>query len=172
MEQAQPQSAMRRKSVFMEVGLVDEDTVRRERSPTIASPTTILDPSPRRLRLTKSVHFRSKHDILGEEDEEVSGDSEWESGSDSEESNWTGAQLHSRSSVVDNPKMFRLGLLVLALILMLPALQISSIYPIGARASAIPAARIDTIAKREDTDVNVCKRWAHQCTYTSEKSEV
>jgi hypothetical protein len=145
----------------MEVGLVDEATMRRERC---AAPTLIPDPSPKRLRPARTVRFRSQHDILGEEKVEDTENSDIESSSD-EEDDGTLATMKIRSPrpVFGDAKLFRMGLFALALVLMLPVLQMSPSPLLGARAGVIPAERIDAVEKREDTNKVVCKRWAHQC---------
>jgi hypothetical protein len=161
------QEPRRRKSVFAEVGLVDEDTIRRERCPT---PTLIPDPRSQRLQPPKTVRFHCQHSILGEEQTGRSEESsEWDSDSDTEKRGWEaleGMKL-SCQTMFPNSKLYRLGLFALALVLVLPILQTNPLFSLGARAAAIPGERIDaSLAKREDTNTQVCKRWAHQCTYS------
>lgn len=154
----------RRKSVFAEVGLVDEDTIRRERCPT---PTLIPDPSSQRLRVPKSVRFQCQHNILGDKQTRRSeNESEWESDSDTEESEWKAlGNMKLQPTMFANSKLYRLGLFALALVLILPILQTNPLFSLGAKAAAVPAERIDaSIARREDTQTQVCKRWAHQST--------
>jgi hypothetical protein len=150
----------RRKSVFAEVGLVDEATIRRERCPT---PILIPDPSSQRLRPPKTVRFECQHDILGEKEKgRREEDSEWESDSDIEETDWEtleGMNVKGHQTLFANSKLYRLGLFAIALVLMLPILQTNPLFSLGAGAAAIPA----SIIKREDTNTQICKRWAHQC---------
>lgn len=171
MESAQPQPALRRKSVFLEVGLVDEGTKQRDRSPAPRStPTLIPDPTPQRLRPARQVRFRSKNDIFGEKEDLATDDSEWESEPDTEESGWDSLatmNARSRPSMFENPRLLRIGLFALALVLILPALQLNPLASMGVRAGVIPAERIEAVAKREDTNTEVCKRWAHQCMFSS-----
>lgn len=170
MERVRPQPALkppqRRKSVFMEVGLVDEQAMLRERSP---APTLIQDPSPRRLRPSRTVRFRSKNDIFDEREEDDISDA-WESVDEEEE------EYNSISTTTVQPtpasftpsRMHRLGLLTIMLALMLPVLQTSSFSPMGVRGGVIPQESIESIesntfAKRQDdTSVEVCKRWSGQ----------
>lgn len=168
MEQVRPQPAAqapgRRKSVFMEVGLVDEAQLRRERSP---APILIANPSPKRLRPTRVVRFRSQHDVIGQKEEnQLEENDEWESASDADDIDYN--TLASRRSYASQPvfgsKLYRVGLFALVLAFMLPVLQSSPLSAVGAKGGVIPRATIDPyIAKREDTNTNICKRWSHQC---------
>lgn len=160
------QSAMRRKSVFAEVGLVDEDTVRRERSP---APALVTDASRTRRRPARAVRFLSKESILGRNlVEETDGsntddDSAWETDDELKESGWGSLGIFKTQAQKNNNSMLlRAGLFALALVLMLPALQMSPLAAIGVRAGVIPTESIEMV-KREDTNPNICKRWAHQC---------
>lgn len=163
MERVSPQPAVeasdRRKSVFAEVGLVDEATIRKERSP---APTPALELKKRRFRPSRIVRFRSQHEIVEESDEDV------QSGSDSTEDSAdcdVSPTTHSRSNPT-NFMLYRAGLLALVLAMMLPILQINPTYLIGVKGGAVPRRSIDSvqIVKREDTNTNICKRWAHQAT--------
>lgn len=152
----------RRKSVFAEVGLVDEETIRRERSPT---PSSITDPAAQRLRIPKSVRFECAHNALGDKQMGRSNDNEWESDSDGDETELValgGTKL--QHTMFANSSVYRLGLFALALVLMLPILQTNPLFSFGVKAAAIPAESLEAaMVKREDTQTQVCKRWAHQC---------
>lgn len=169
MERVRPEPALkppqRRKSVFMEVGLVDEETVRRERSP---APTLIQDPSPNRLRPSRAVRFRSQNDVFDEREEELASD-QWDS-VDEEEDEYDSIAT-STVQPTPNPfthsKIYRLGLLTVILALMLPVLQMNPIPSMGVRGGVIPRDSIEytenkRLVKRQDTSTEVCKRWAGQ----------
>ena len=163
MERVSPQPAFdapgRRKSVFAEVGLVDEATIRTERSP---APTSLLKPRKKRFRPSRIVRFRSRHEIFEESDEDAHSGSE--STDDSTDCDVITTQSRTNST---NFMLYRAGLLALILAIMLPILQIKPTSLIGVKGGAIPRRSIDSVEvlKREDTDTNICKRWAHQCKY-------
>jgi hypothetical protein len=165
----------RRKSVFMEVGLVDEDKARRDRSPapiqTITTPTLILDPTPKRLRPTRTVRFQSQAHVF-EENVQVrvrdEDDDDWESDLDEDDEETLAAM-----KLYPNPNnrthaysgSYRVGLLALMLALMLPVIQMNPIAAIGVRGGVVRGARqtIDAqVIRRDDTNPQVCKRWSHQ----------
>ena len=164
MESVSPQPVMeasgRRKSVFAEVGLVDEATIRTQRSP---APTSLSNPKRRLFRPSRIVRFRSRNEVFEESDEDA------QSGSDSTDYS-TDSDMSSATQPRSNagPTMFyRAGLLALVLAIMLPILQINPTSLIGVKGGAIPRRSIDSVVvKREDTDTNICKRWAHQCKYS------
>ncbi|KAF2477780.1 uncharacterized protein BDR25DRAFT_299575 [Lindgomyces ingoldianus] len=178
MERVRPQPAHkspdRQKSVFMEVGLVDEETVRRERNPTPKLTSTLVsDPTPRRLRPARMVRFRSQAEFFEEKEREGhEHDSGWESISDIEESDdetLATMKLYPNRATNTFSGLYKAGLLVLVLALMLPVLQTSPISTIGVRGGVIPLQSIDYvqgvhISKREDTNTQICKRWSHQAT--------
>lgn len=164
---AQPQSAaseapVRRKSVFMEVGLVDEEHVRGQRSPV---PALTKNTRSRRSRPGRTVRFRSKNDIFEEPILEAeSYEDYWETDSESEDEE-TFPQMQTRQDVASH-KMYRLGLLAALLGLMLPFLQISSVPIIGVRGGVIRQSSTDLnvaqLDSRQDS-TQVCRRWAGQC---------
>ena len=164
MEQIQEEPTLyapeRRKSVFTEVGLVDETTVRRERSP---APILISSSGPKRLRPARMVRFRSKNDVHVEQDE-----SGWESASDTEDADYetvAAMKLQSTRPLISSSKSLRVALLALVLALMVPVLHTKPLNMVGAKAGVIPRQTIDpSMVKRDDTDTNICKRWSHQCT--------
>ncbi|KAH7115308.1 kelch repeat protein-like protein [Dendryphion nanum] len=163
MDRVHPQPAVeasgRRKSVFAEVGLVDEATIRRERSP---APILLSEQKRKRFRPSRIVRFRSRNDVFEEDDEEAQSDSETtEDGNDYERA----AAMKIRL-VPANSMMYRAALLALVLAMMLPILQINPASLIGVKGGAIPRQTIESVqvVKREDTDTNICKRWAHQAT--------
>lgn len=153
-----------RRSIFTEVGLVDEKKVRDERSPT---PIALGQ-----LRPARTVRFRSRNDIFGEH-EEQNDDDDWESVFDEDEnceSTCTPAMRQSQP-FMSNSRLYRLGgLLALVLALMLPIVQFNPMARLGARASSIPGNMIHVqaersmLVKRDDTTVQACKRWSGQST--------
>ncbi|KAF2008508.1 kelch repeat protein-like protein [Aaosphaeria arxii CBS 175.79] len=148
----------RRKSVFMEVGLVDEATIRRERSP---APTLNADHSPSSLRPSRFVRFQSSDNIV-EEEEEVHGE---DHDIDSEKDDDVQPDV-----VVAYPnnygasRFYRVGILAIVLALMLPVLQTNPTSFMGVRGGVIPREQMErsSLMKREDTNTEVCKRWSHQ----------
>lgn len=177
MDPTHPQPAFeaptRRKSVFMEVGLVDEEQVRNERSP---APSIVKHLRSKHSRPARRVRFRSKNDVFEDMDNDASFDDEWETDSESDDDD-TFPQIPNRQNMVSQ-KVYRLGMLAVLLALMLPVLQISSISPIGVRGGVIPQTSIEpTLSRldsRQDSDPseNVCKRWAGQCRFSSVLAQV
>ncbi|KAL5392693.1 hypothetical protein DPSP01_000396 [Paraphaeosphaeria sporulosa] len=153
----------RRKSVFLEVGLVDEEQVRSERSP---APSIDKHARPRHLRPARTVRFRSKNDVFEDKRATAQSDDDWETDTESDDDD-TFPRIQPRQNMVSQ-KVYRLALFALVLALMLPILQISSISPQGVRAGVIPQTSIEpTVAQlgaRQDSGSNtqVCKRWAGQ----------
>jgi hypothetical protein len=168
MERVRPQPATgRRRSIFTEVGLVDEDTMRDVRSPA-PNATTF-----KHLRPARTVRFRSHNSIFGEkEKEKENGDeSDWESVLDEDESNTpttTPIVLPSQSTMP--LRLYRLGIFALVLAIMLPILSINPISRVGVQSSTIPRSTIEAqpersvVVKRADSPVDACKRWAGQST--------
>jgi hypothetical protein len=169
MERVLPQpahnAAGRRKSVFLEVGLVDEGMVQRERSP---APALISERNPRKPR-ARAVRFRSKNDIFQEGNDEGNGGSDddgWESASDSDSD--VDDQTTLMRTAVGRPRIHRLGFLAIALGVMLSIFQVGTIAPLGVIGGVIPRHSIEDANspqfwKRDDTQVDVCTRWSGQC---------
>ncbi|KAF2743865.1 hypothetical protein M011DRAFT_461326 [Sporormia fimetaria CBS 119925] len=151
--------AERRKSVFTEVGLVDEATARNERCPPPS--LTSQDPSGRPRRV-KSVRFRSQDSVLSGrvgKDKRPSNDLSGDSTQD------MGNTKRNMTIPVHPAKLLKLGLLLVALVFTLhvPRFPTSLFSSMGAKARALPVDAVDaSIIKREDTNTQVCKRWAHQ----------
>ena len=172
MERVHPKPALRRKSVFVEVGLTDEETVRRERSP---APSLILGgasgkTSPRPVR---TVRFRSSDSVF-EHENDYDNLSEDEEDSSDYESDDDGSlatmQLLQGKPRYSYQRAYRMGVLALMLALLLPVLQTAPMNGLGVRGGAIPRSFIDSsensaLAKREDTPTEICKRWSHQSMY-------
>jgi hypothetical protein len=168
MERVLPQpahnAAGRRKSVFLEVGLVDEGTVQRERSP---APALITERNPRKPR-ARAVRFRSKNDIFQEGNDEgndVSND-DWESASDSDSD--IDDQTTPMRTAVGRSRIHRLGFLAVVLGVMLSVFQVGTIAPLGVKGGVIPRHSIEDANspqfwKRDDTQTDVCTRWSGQC---------
>lgn len=156
----------RRKSVFMEVGLVDEDQVHTERSPV---PTTLSSATSRHMRPARTVRFRSKNSVINftEEDEYTTDAEEWETDADSENDEIVSAIRPWQTVTLS--KISRLGFMAFVLALLLPFIQLSSSSPVGVNGGAIPRNSIAfdsgdlQIERREDSDTNVCRRWSGQC---------
>ena len=149
--------------MFLEIGLVDEEVMQRERSP---APTILKQPKAKHLRPARTVRFRSKNDIFGEQDADAHEDEDdaWETDTESDEDDAL-PRIQSRHSAVSH-KLYRLGMLALVLALMLPIVQISSATSIGVRGGAIPKASIEPTVSRLETrqdSTQVCRRWAGQC---------
>jgi hypothetical protein len=169
MDRVRPQPALnvsgRRKSVFTEVGLLDEQVVPLERSP-------MPGHGLRTLRPARTVRFRSQNDVFYEEKEEEAGDHsdddhDWESVSDSDNDLARNETIQIRPNPTYT-KLCRLGLIAIVLALMLPILQIDAIVPVGVKGGVIPQNAIEyledgSFRKREDTSTTACKRWSGQC---------
>lgn len=164
MERVRPQPAQgRKRSIFTEVGLVDEDTMRDVRSP--APLTTTF----KHLRPARTVRFRSRNSIFGET--EKNDESDWESVMDEDEAD---AQHIAPTTLPTSSAMplrfYRLGIFAFVLAIMLPILSMNPIARVGVRGGTIPRSTIEAqpergvVVKREDTQVNACKRWAGQST--------
>lgn len=165
MERVLPQPALnapgRRKSVFLEVGLIDQETLRRERNP---APALISDRNPKKLR-ARAVRFRSKNDIFREGDD-ASSEDDWESASDSDSDEEISDSTHMHTTL-GRPRIYRLAFLAVVLGLMLSICQIGTVAPVGVKGGVIPREYIEysdssQFAKREDTQTDVCTRWAGQ----------
>jgi hypothetical protein len=172
MEQAQPHPVLkaprRRTSVFVEVGLVDNASMRRERNlPPLAS-----EPNSKRLRPARVVRFRSQNEIFeGRKEEDIQQESESDEPEsddcaiDEDEADYestTTMSLPSPAPVFTNSKMYRAGLLVLVLAMMLPMLNTSPIQ--GRRDGVVPRQTLDPyVVRRDDTNPNTCIRFSHQC---------
>ncbi|KAF2845395.1 kelch repeat protein-like protein [Plenodomus tracheiphilus IPT5] len=172
MERVQPQPAAngekRRLSVFAEVGLVDEDRLREERSP-VRTHGHLL----KQLRPAKMLRFRSRNQIINEKQPNDDDESDWESVDGDED-------VHKQMAAPAAPlvpaqytmstKLYRLGLFSLVLALVLPILSMSPMSRIGVMGSIIPDKVIRTdsesssLVSREDSPVDVCKRWSGQST--------
>lgn len=153
-------------SIFAEVGLVDEDRLRKERSP-VRTPGHLL----RQMRPAKMLRFQSQNDVINERQPQEDEGSDWES-VDGEDD--TADHLAPISPVVPaqfmtSTKLYRLGLCSLVLALMLPILSMSPMSRIGAMASSIPGnaiqiGRDSSMLVRRDAPTDVCKRWSGQST--------
>jgi hypothetical protein len=174
MEQIRPQPAAadgRRRSIFTEVGLVDEHTIRKERSP---APILITEQALRQIRPSRTVRFRSRNSVFGAKDgiDEVDDESDWESVED-ENDEFRSTTLSATSSIshsISNSKLYRAGLFTIVLALMLPFIQMISIAPLGVYGGSIPRERPgitavterSTLVERADSQTDVCKRWSGQ----------
>lgn len=172
MERVRPQPADpgRRKSVFAEVGLIDEEKAREQRGPAPVLVSNVYGP-PRKQRPRRTVRFRSQDEILnGHLDDIYDSEDDWESLSDSDGDDSPTGTLHMQPNT-NYTKMYRLALLTFVFVMLLPILQIDKIMPLGVRGGVVPrnAAGVEEqrgIERREDSQVDVCKRWSGQCMYT------
>lgn len=160
MEHPRPQAAEgRRRSIFTEVGLVDEDTVRDDRSPAPIATTF------KHLRPARTVRFRSRNSVFGEAEKDD--ESDWESVVDEDEA--------QPAAVLSPPsrmplRLYRLGIFAFVLAMMLPIFSMNPISRFGVRGGTIPRSTIEAqaarsvLVKRDDTSTDACKRWAGQST--------
>jgi hypothetical protein len=164
MERVRPQPAEgRRRSIFTEVGLVDEDTMRAARSP---APTVTTF---KHLRPARTVRFRSQNSIFGEKEDDSEDD--WESIMDEDEPRTSTAAPTILPAPSTMPlRLYRLGIFAFVLAIMLPILSISPISRFGVRGGAIPRSTIEAqpehslVMKRDNSPTDACKRWAGQST--------
>jgi hypothetical protein len=161
-----PQPALevsgRRRSVFLEVGLVDEETLRRDRSPT----PTLTFGSKSSTSRTRAVRFQSKNDIFHDRDD-GSDDDDWECASDAG-NDVDPSETTQRHPTLGPSRLYRLGFLAVVLGLMLAVFQIGTVAPVGVEGGVIPRESIKHmdrpwLEKREDSQTDVCTRWAGQC---------
>ncbi|KAJ4375169.1 hypothetical protein N0V83_002253 [Neocucurbitaria cava] len=171
MERVRPQPAAndngRRMSVFTEVGLVDEERIRDERSPVRTHGDSL-----KRLRPAKMLRFRSRNDVINANGEKEDGDeSDWESVCDEDtkmEPTSTPTVLPAQYTM--STKLYRLGLFSIVLALLLPIFQLNPLARVGVRGGAIPRATIQAVpedsllVKRDDSPTDACKRWSGQST--------
>ncbi|KAF2996412.1 hypothetical protein E8E13_002203 [Curvularia kusanoi] len=167
MERVRPQPAAadgRRRSIFTEVGLIDEHTITTKRSP---APILVTGQALRQQRPSRTVRFRSRNSVFGGKDafEEVNDESDWES-VEEEDGASQQATTGSITYTIPNSKLYRAGLFAIVLALMLPVIQMISIAPFSANASSIPRGSITSVAERStlmeraDSPTDVCKRWS------------
>lgn len=167
MERVRPQAAAnahgRRMSIFTEVGLVDEERIREERSPIRTHGQSL-----RRLRPAKMLRFRSRNDVINETKEDDD-ESDWESVYDEDEESDTLSATTVMPTTYTMPmKLYRLGLFSIILAMLLPIIQLGPIARMGVRGGIIPRAMIQAdaghslLVSREDSPTNTCKRWSGQ----------
>lgn len=160
----------RRRSMFLETGLFDSES---QLQPPV---------SQKKVRPVRKVRFRSKADIMGEDDEDA-----WEDVTESDVDTPTGtddepSKLLSLPStpVSSRPsRLYRLGILVFLLAITVPLLQTNEIFggnkyiPLGAKGRVIrhdmsrnsESSEEGTLFKRQDAPTVVCKRWSQQSKY-------
>lgn len=167
-ERARPQAMAhgngQRMSIFTEVGLLDEDRIRKERSP-----VRTLGQSLKRMRPAKMLRFRSRNDVINEVAEEIDDESDWESVDDEDNTyDSVSASMPLPSQHVLSTKLYRLGLFSVLLALLLPLLQLNPLTRIGVRGGTLARATIQAetedsmLVRREDSPTNVCKRFSGQ----------
>lgn len=168
MEQVRPQLAAasgRRRSIFTEVGLIDEHTINTKRSP---APILVTEQALRQQRPSRTVRFRSRNSVFGGKDgiDQDDDESDWESVDEDEAAR--PISTSSSTYMISNSKLYRAGFFAIVLALMLPILQMISIAPLNVYGSSIPRASISSVAERStlveraDSQTDVCKRWSGQ----------
>ena len=168
MEQVRPQPAAasgRRRSIFTEVGLIDEHTITTKRSP---APILVTEQTLRLQRPSRTVRFRSRNSVFGGEDgiDGMDGESDWESVDEDDEV--TRPMSTESTHILSNSRLYRAGFFAIVLALMLPIIQMISIAPLSVYGSTIPRASITSVAERStlveraDSPTDVCKRWSGQ----------
>lgn len=166
MEHIVPKPALaepgRRKSVFLEVGLEDEEKLRNERRPTPALISARYSTKPR----ARAVRFRSNTDVFQDKHGEVEENS-WESASDLDDDATSPARLQSLQTSTTTSGLFRFGFVAVIVGLMLSVCQMGPVGPLGVRGGAIPRNPVEStdrlqLSRREDTKTDVCTRWAGQ----------
>jgi hypothetical protein len=168
MERVRPQPAAasgRRRSIFTEVGLIDEHTIHTKRSP---APILVTEHALRQQRPSRTVRFRSRNSVFGEENgiDEVNDESDWESVDEDEITRPTSSSLSTHT--MTSSRLYRAGFFAVVLALMLPIIQMISIAPLSVYGSSIPRASITSVAERStlleraDSSTDVCKRWSGQ----------
>lgn len=170
MEHVRPQPAVagaRRRSIFTEVGLIDEHTINTKRSP---APILITEQALRQQRPSRTVRFRSRNSVFGGQDdvEEADDESDWESVDEEDEDSNQPTSTTPITHTISNSRLYRAGLFTIVLALMLPIIQMISIAPFSVYGSSIPRASITSLAERStlveraDSQTDVCKRWSGQ----------
>jgi len=159
----------------MEVGLVNEETFRRQAT----TPILIPNLSPKRVRPVHHVRFRSKTDIFEEEEKS---ESEWGDVDDTNSDHSTAEDDGTLSTMALRPnthirtysRLYRLGILAFLLAVTLPLLQNNPVVGdnghtlFGARGGAVPSTPVEYMEevaeflRRGDTPTDVCTRWSHQ----------
>lgn len=168
MEQVRPQPAATsggRRSIFTEVGLIDEHTITTTRSP---APILVTEQPLRQQRPSRTVRFRSRNSVFGGKDDidEVDDESDWESVDEDDEV--TRSISTEPTYALSNSKFYRAGFFAVVLALMLPIIQMISMAPLSvygstiARASIASVAERSTLVERADAPTDVCKRWSGQ----------
>ncbi|KAL6707586.1 hypothetical protein ACN47E_003935 [Coniothyrium glycines] len=169
MERVRPQPASppdgRRMSIFAEVGLVDEERIRVERSPIPSHGESL-----RTLRPAKLLRFRSRNSVFNEKEDTEDDESDWESAYDEDESQ---VSVTTIAAMPPQPamsaKLYKLGLFSLVLALMLPLIHLNPVSRVGVWGSVVPnnsiqAAEHSMLVKRADSPTDACKRWSGQST--------
>jgi hypothetical protein len=149
-------------SIFTEVGLVDENRIREERSAVRTHGETLG-----RLRPAKMLRFRSRNDIFNDRGEKLDDDEDdWESVCDEDDANDSLPAVTVPALSFMPAKLHRLGLLSVLLALMLPIMQLNPLKHVGVRGGAIPTNSIkanaerSTLVIRDDSSTDACRRFS------------
>jgi hypothetical protein len=163
MDRVRPQpapAAARRRSIFTEVGLLDEAQIQHERSP---APALLSAQTIKPFRPARIVRFRSRNSVFGSDNQDV--DSDGESLSDDHDDYKVSTPPthtpvpHTMASSI----LYRAGFFAVALALILPILQLVSFAPIGVYAAELNPDTYSLVS-RADAPTDVCKRWSGQST--------
>lgn len=165
----QPLKPQHRRSIFLEVGLLDGDSANEK----TGADTAEAAPPP---RPSRKVRFRSKNSIIGRTTgAEADAEDDWTDASSDEEgkSGSNGMQLPSASWRFS--RLSRVAYLALFLAIVLPLAQNTAflrssdnvlfgvkggvVRPRMAEEAEVGGRRL---VSREDTNTDVCKRWSHQ----------
>jgi hypothetical protein len=163
MDRVRPQpapAAARRRSIFAEVGLLDEAKIQHERSP---APALVSAQTIKPFRPARIVRFRSRNSVFGPDNQDD--ESDWESLSDKHDDykDSTPPTHPPLQHTMASSRLYRAGLFVIVLALMLPILQIISIAPLGVYAAELNSDTFSLVS-RADAPTDVCKRWSGQST--------
>jgi hypothetical protein len=149
-------------SIFTEVGLVDEDRIREERSAVRTHGETLA-----RLRPAKMLRFRSRNDVFNDRGEKLADDEDdWESVCDEDDATDSLPAIAVPAQSFLPTKLYRLGLFSVLLALMLPIMQLNPLKQFGVRGGAIPTNSIEAYAERsmlvtrDDSPTDACRRYS------------
>jgi hypothetical protein len=149
-------------SIFTEVGLVDENRIREERSAVRTHGETL-----KLLRPAKMLRFRSRNDVFNDRGEKLDDDEDdWESVCDEDDVSDSLPAMTAPAQSFMPTKLYRLGLFSVLLALMLPIMQLNPLKHVGVRGGAIPTnsiqanAELSTLVSREDSSTDTCRRFS------------
>ena len=153
---------VRRRSIFTEVGLLDEAKIKHQRSP---APALLSAQTIKPFRPARIVRFRSRNSVFGPDNQDAHSDCDSDSLSHQDDDyNVSTPPAHPPlDHTMASSRLYRAGLLAIVLALMLPILQIVSISPLGVYAAELNPESFSLVS-RADAPTDVCKRWSGQST--------